>query len=270
MLKRVRHREAGLSLIEMMIGIVVGTIVIGGVIAVYVTSIKGSTYTLRTAKVNEELRAVIDVMANDIRRASHSDTTALPTNPFAVRDYGTPANHKVVSIYDQDADGVGDCIVFSYDATYKAGNTAGTPDANADYFAFRQNGDEIQMLNGTKSDTSDCTSGNWEGVTDSDTVVVDALTFSTGQTDGGGNFVGSRCLNISPTPRVSWVSKAGSLLPACEDTLASGYTAPTTGNILLETRQILITITGHHKSDAATTITLQEAVKIMNDRLVKF
>jgi Tfp pilus assembly protein PilW len=256
-MKRTARSQMGLSLIELMVGIVVGMIVVGGVIAIYTTTVRGGTYVLRAAKLNQELRATMDVMANDIRRAGHIDSTALgTTNPFAKRDSVTPANHRDLTVLTSSV--AGDCVMYSYDATYRPGNTAGSVDAT-DFFGFRQDGDHVDMFQSGATSTSNCSAGSWEGVTDPNTVVVDSLRFST---------VGSRCLNTSVSPVVSWQSAAGSTTPACEDTAATGYVLPTAGDNLVETRVIRITLIAHHKDDAATTATLTQQVRVMNERLV--
>lgn len=69
MLMGQRGRQIGLTLIELMIGIVVGSIVLGAVIAVYASTIRGSNTALRTARLNQELRSTMDLMVREIRRA---------------------------------------------------------------------------------------------------------------------------------------------------------------------------------------------------------
>lgn len=297
MLKLQKPAARGFTLVELMVGLVVGMIVVAGVTSVYIANIRGSSMTLRSAKLNDELRAVANVMTNDIRRAGHIDlqSAAISTgfdNAFANRTAasGTITDISIYS-YNDSTPNQANCVVFTHDATFKTGNTVGTLDnttTNAgDMFGYRLNPTThaIEMLTGVTAtaDTTSCATGKtWEAITTPQAVVIDSLTFSTGQTTGG-NVIGSRCLDTTKTPTKMWIAAAGSIQPACtfetgKRTLIVNSTPPTTGtgastdfssgDILLESRQISIDISGHHASDPNTVLTVHEDVKLMNDRKV--
>jgi type IV pilus assembly protein PilW len=97
------HRQRGFTLVEMMVAMVLGLIVVGAVVALVVAVIHSNRTTLQSTRLHQELRATLQVVANDLRRArSVADplSTALLVsgNPFA------PMR--------TDTDG---CIVFAYD-----------------------------------------------------------------------------------------------------------------------------------------------------------
>lgn len=89
MLKRAnssRH-ASGFSLIELMVSLVLGLIVVGAVLALVISIMKSNRQTLQATRLNQELRATLSVIANDLRRArSVSDplTTAkaIGGNPY--------------------------------------------------------------------------------------------------------------------------------------------------------------------------------------------
>jgi type IV pilus assembly protein PilW len=244
------NHQKGVSIIELMIGIVVGMLIIAGVTAAYIATMRGSNDTLRSAKLNQALRASMDVMVNDIRRAGYWGTAVAGTNPFTVRGGGSQTDIAILN--------GGSCILFAYDATHQTGNTAGTVES-ADFFGFRETSDEVVMRQGNSDGnfTSSCagTSG-WQGFTDSDDVIIDTLTFS---------FNGSQCLNENTG--ATWTSTSDTT-PACDNTAATGYAAPASGSRLVEIRQVTITLAGHLTADPAFTISLSQPVRVRNDRII--
>lgn len=282
-----RHTERGFSLVELMVGIVVGMIVISGAIALYVNTIRGSTYSLRAMKLNQELRAVMDLMVSDIRRAGYwsgavnGGNVATGVNPFTLRTTGTETDIDLIT----GADG---CILFAYDRSMT--NING-PVTTVEIFGFRRLNDQIQLRTGGTASTVDAatacpsttTTTSWESITDGNTVVIDELRFSTEN---------SQCLNMSKDE--SWKVDAttagtndihaGTDIVACSGTVGSGvswnprfngttWTNPTgantssTGNKLVETRQITVSLRGHHRDDPSSAITLVENVQVQNDRV---
>lgn len=249
MLTHAPNRQTGLTLTELLIGLVVGLIVLGGVIAIYLATFRGSTDVLRSARLNQELRAVTDIMSGDIRRAGYwaGAVGGGMTNPFMDRTAGTATDIHILD--------TGSCVLYSYDATYLAGNTVGTVDA-ADRFGFRLTNGAI-MMRSSGATADDCSDGTWEAVTDSKSVTIDSLTFS---------FAGSKCLNTNTSG--AWTANAASTTPVCADNTASGYTAPTAGDNLVEIRQLTISVTAHHVDDASVKIEFDESVKLRNNRIV--
>ena len=69
----------GFSLIELMVAMVVGLIVVGAVLALVVSIMKSNRQTLQSTRLNQEMRATLAVIANDLRRARSV------TDPFSDR-----------------------------------------------------------------------------------------------------------------------------------------------------------------------------------------
>ncbi|MGH8321276.1 MAG: PilW family protein [Gammaproteobacteria bacterium] len=77
----VANREAGLSLIELMIAMVVGLILLAGVIAIFVSGKRGYGTNSAIAQVQENGRFALDFIRNDTRMTSYMGcTTTARTN----------------------------------------------------------------------------------------------------------------------------------------------------------------------------------------------
>ena len=70
-LKKVK--AAGFSLIELMVAVALGLIVIGSLIALFVSISQSNASNLRSTRLTQELRAVSEVITRDLRRARFVD-----------------------------------------------------------------------------------------------------------------------------------------------------------------------------------------------------
>jgi type IV pilus assembly protein PilW len=222
-------KQTGFTLIEIMIALVLGLIVLSATIGIYVTTVKGSTDTINSVRLNYDLESVMSLMVNDIRRAGYwggaIDGADSSTNPFAT---GT-ANIQTPTT---------GCILYSYDA-----NGDSTPN-NGEYYGFKiTNGAILIRSSDTAEATTDCTGSGWSTLTVTE-VNVTALTFTT-------NY---RCLNV--TTNLSYNTTCAAVAAA---DLASGAKA-------VESRQIDIALSGRLVNDATVTKTLNGSVKSRNDR----
>lgn len=242
-------RARGFTLVELMIGLVIGLIVLGIVGSIYMSVLDGSGYALRSARLNQEVRVAMNFMTDDIRRAGFwsaaqagTPENQLPVNPFTRRDGAVRDVHILNS---------GNCILFAYDADFAGGQVV---------FGYRLNANAVEMLMGNANPPTDnCAPANaiWTPLTDNAAVVVTALSFDT---------VGSRCFNT--TTNVGWtVTTANTRVPACEDDNATDYEEPDSGDLMVESRLINITLAGNHANDANLRINLQETVKVRNNRI---
>ncbi len=91
-----RARVGGFSLVELMVALVVGLIVVGAVLALVLAIMKSNRQTLQSTRLNQELRATMAVVINDLRRArGTSDPLTEAKLPLSERygraiDYSTP------------------------------------------------------------------------------------------------------------------------------------------------------------------------------------
>lgn len=261
-------RQRGVTMVELMIGMAIGIVVVGGAISVYTSSVRSSSDTLKSSKLSQEVNTLLHVIANDARRAGFwgdIDMDALDENPFnqqaatalVVRD-------DMASNAIQGPTGQGSCLLYAYDATYLPGNVAGVIEAT-DLFGFRLNGSVVQMrqtgvvdgaacIGGT---CNSCTNGTWENVTDPDLIEITALTFDLGS---------SQCLNTSE-PNTLDDDADGSVDES--DEFDCYVTVPPIGSdvVTAETRELLVSVSGRLAADVSTQASVSQTVKIRNDLL---
>ncbi len=245
-------KQTGFTLIEIMIALVLGLIVLSATIGIYVSTVKGSTDTINSARLNHDLESVMSLMVNDLRRAGYwggaiagADSAA---NPF-VSETTNVTNIQLRNLAAPTtalaAGATGNCILYTYDA-----DGDGVVDAN-EYYGFRLNGSTINMrLTGTTAAPASCTNGDWEENIAGDQITITALTFSTSTAPAT-----YKCLNV--TTAISYNTPCAEVTAA---NLATGAKAS-------ESRQLTIVLTGRLANDATVTKTLTNVVKVRTDRI---
>ncbi|MDH5357843.1 MAG: prepilin-type N-terminal cleavage/methylation domain-containing protein [Gammaproteobacteria bacterium] len=144
-------KQTGITLIEMMIAMVLGLIVTGSIIAIFVSNVKSTSENVKMLHLNQELRVVMGFISNEIKRAGYSGD---PTNTAFMTDFNYDAGNN--------------CIRYSYDA-----DGDGIQDAN-ERFGFRLTANTIQWSSDVTSGT--CTNGIWQSLTDTSTASITAFT----------------------------------------------------------------------------------------------
>ncbi len=72
---------AGVSLVELMIGVAIGLAIISGAISVFGSTVNSQSSALKSMRLEQELRSVMDLMSRDLRRAGYwsmADFSARP------------------------------------------------------------------------------------------------------------------------------------------------------------------------------------------------
>jgi prepilin peptidase dependent protein B len=232
-------KQTGLTLIEIMIALLIGLIIIAATINIYITTIRGSSDTLRSARLNHDLESAMSLMVNDIRRAGYWGGAIAGAdsrnNPFATgaANIQSPAAGCILYTYDADGDGVVD---------------------SDEYYGFKLEGTNIRMRK-TGATTANCTDGTWEtmnidtGNSRSEKVEIDSLTF-----DFDDPSAPSKCKNVTTDTSEN---------KSCATTTL----VLTTGNSIVETRQVTMTLSGHITGETSVSKTLTSTVKVRNDRV---
>lgn len=237
-----RHQK-GVSLIELMVGMTIGLIIVAAAGSMYITAMRGGADATRSAKLNMELRGAMDTMVSEIRRAGyHATTTSTDTtaNPFmqATTNLSIPS---------------ASCVLFAYDADQSGAINS------EDFFGFKQNGNAISMRSGGTAPTTSngCAVGtdSWEKITDDNNVVVETLSFTNTITTQDDMF---QCWNTDTNASETASCTAGKTV----------YDAAVAGSRLVETRSITVALTGHHKADPLTKISLTQQVRVRNDKIL--
>ncbi|MDD5267265.1 MAG: prepilin-type N-terminal cleavage/methylation domain-containing protein [Methylococcales bacterium] len=147
--------EAGFTLIELMISIVIGLIVLSAVISMFVTMIKSDNDNLKSIRLNQQLRAAMSLITRDIRRAGFDGlgaTRAAGSYPFS-----TPLSR--LTIGNNDHGNANSCVGFAYDE-----DKDGIDDGNAERYGYRW--DSVDGAIEIRKSGIACTVGGWENLTD--------------------------------------------------------------------------------------------------------
>lgn len=154
MLTRRPHRrgQRGLSIVELMVGVAIGLVVVSASVLVSSRNIADTRALLAEVRVNQDLRAVADLVTRDLRRAGYwgnaidgtrvvAGGAAPPANPYSAM---AAASSSVAYAFTRDA---------------TEDNALGV----GERFGFRLNEGRIEMQ--TAQDT-------WQAVSDPATVTV--------------------------------------------------------------------------------------------------
>ena len=270
MFKITRKQQAGVTLVELMIGLLVGLIVVAAGTNIFSTSIRGQTDNINLIRLNQDMRAMMDIMARDIRRAGfvtsdpEANLTSLRNNPFF--------NGVFTDIAVQDE---GACIVYAYnrdDDVNNDGVTDETPSAvdSNERLGFSLSEGRLRIrLSGATNE--DCSDGSWQNITEPE-VEITELTFRltstplnvtsmATDTDNDGCYNGD---DQNPTVASS-SCKTGNYGNNLCDTGEACNTC-TTGQACLYVRNVAILLTGRLRDDNAVTQTITEQVRVRNDK----
>lgn len=143
----------------------------------------------------------------------------------------------------------GSCIQFTYDRDNNSSTMAERVAVNGDErFGYRLHNGIIQMQTGTSAfDCDDTATGTWTDIT-TDNLTITTLQFTPAEWN---------CINLSDNAS------------DCNPDSAS-YIVPTNADILSWIRSIHIQIQGRLTNDSSVTRTLEEIVRLRNERLVAY
>jgi type IV pilus assembly protein PilW len=181
---RARRRQRGVTLTEMMIGMTIGLIVTAGTLGLFAGHMRSNRDLLTSARLNTEVRGVMDTMVRDLRRASYwgrsENSTWFPSNPtlqpnpfFQV----TTGDGEVTYRYDADSDGDLD---------------------DGEVFRLARNADDgtVELL----TMAADGTVTGTVAITDPDVTEVTALTFAAVDRTGTTTCLNAGAGPVAPTP----------------------------------------------------------------------
>lgn len=147
----------GFTLVEMLVATVLGLFVTAVIITVFATNVRTSNENLRMVRLNQELRGVMALMVDELKRAGYSADTE---------------NSDFMSDFNYGAG----CIRYSYDD-----DEDGVRDGN-ERFGFKLNANKVQWTRsggnvGATKGSADCTSGTWNSLTTIDVASISTLDF---------------------------------------------------------------------------------------------
>jgi prepilin peptidase dependent protein B len=227
-----------MTLVELMIGLVVGLIAMGSVITVWGMTVRSSTEMHRAAKLNQDLRTAMQLMTAEIRRAGYwgydgATGGASRNNPFMTEAMGL----GIHALAGTD----GRCIVFTYDQPPYAQINA--PGAAPEYFGYRLANRRIELISTSAEgrSTDHCSAPGWQGLTDEQVVDVTDLRFE----------LETKCMNAQTQA-------------PCQ------HSPQEDRHIYVDVRTVTVSLTGRLVDHPEITMTLNEGVRLRNDRVYQY
>lgn len=247
-----RTRQAGLSVIELMVGLTVGLLVILAALALYASVAAGARDTLGSARLTSELRAAMDVMTGDIMRAG-----------FGGVDFSEP-DVSDLAVYED-----GNCIVYSYDANLDGvlkNSDCSSPGGSCELYGFKIEGGELKIRDGD-GDLANCDPGNgtWSAVTSGAIVEIEALENNDSYFELEHQCISSKAPDVSAGIDEGQRCISGNDVYQQAVTKANANDAPV---VLIETRKVKLHLRGHLANDEAMTVDLRDEVLVRNHRVV--
>ena len=162
-----QRQQRGLSLVELMVGITIGLIVAAAASLVMVNQIVAHRRLALEIQLQQDLRAALDLMQSDLRRAGFWATAErsvwIESESASINPFRATPGCSAVNIEGKQ-------VVYAYSTAAPA--TAASPRATADpakdYFGLRLSDKTLHFMHG-------CPGGrpNWQPLTDPATVVID-------------------------------------------------------------------------------------------------
>lgn len=186
--------QKGFTLVEILVGLIIGLIATAAAISITVSILRSNSNNMKATRLNQELRAVMDVMARDLTRAGYSGTATGKSsdNPFM---------NSPNSIFFTTSQ-----ITFTYDVD---DNGVVSPTTN-EYFGYRRNLNTTITPNAYEIQTRTTQAGGWQAFTDPRVINIATLRFTNQSQDLDGdlipdiNFIGitlTGALKSDPTVR---------------------------------------------------------------------
>jgi prepilin peptidase dependent protein B len=237
-------KQKGYSLIEIIIALIIGLIILTATISIYISTIKGSSDIVKSARLNHDLNSALALMVNDIRRSGYWGGATVGSdsrnNPFtqAATDLQFPSPACVLYTYDADADGIVDAD---------------------EYYGFKLNGTNIQMrLSGSSTNNCNLNTDVWNTLNISEgneQIDITNLTFTQS----------FKCLR----KRVGLTDQSYDIadVSTCATAAINAGDPLVTGDRVIITREITIALAGRLFIDQAVTKNLMDRIKIRNDRV---
>lgn len=152
-----KRSQAGVTLVEMMIAMVVGMIVIGAAIALIVSLMQSNNDSIRSMRLSQEMRAVADIVTMEVRRARSL------VDPLANVGQGATAFVTCNAITPSAG---GTCLTFGYGCD--------PADGTGTFRAIRQTGSNLVIAGGITA--VDCAATGTR--LNSNDLVIDSLVFT--------------------------------------------------------------------------------------------
>lgn len=163
-------RTRGFTLIELMVALVLGLVVVGGVMGVFMSTYQSNAQNIKSVRLNEEMRAIMSLMSRDIRRAGTRDLAWQPSLLGTANPFSTATAWKVSNMTSAAANS---CVRLAYSTN----NDNGADNANQFGYRLNPTSGAIETYNHTAGGWN-CNGANWQPVTDAKIAWVRSLVFT--------------------------------------------------------------------------------------------
>ena len=170
-----RHGEQGFSLVELMIALTLGLVLVGGVLSVFLGTLRSNADLGRMARLEEQLTGLLDLISRDLRRAG---STAKPY--LALTGVPSPFGLDAPGAYTGEP--ANSCLTFRYDLNRDGLLT--TAAGSDERFGYRLKGGMVQIRNAGLACTADDAPG-WENAADRGELEITALGFAVNTVSAG-------------------------------------------------------------------------------------
>ena len=155
-------KQHGFGLIELMVSLVIGMVVVGGVLAMFVSSLGSNSSQMKMSRLNNELRMAMTSITRDMRRAGYHNWTDAQLIAGVYKTSGagktSPQPEFIIT-----AGTVNDEINVSYD------ENSNSLYATTESYGFRFLNSTIETRIG---------SGNWSSIIDTNAIEITAFSIT--------------------------------------------------------------------------------------------
>ena len=243
-----RLRQRGMSVIEMLVGVVIGLIVMVGAVKLMMDNFGANRRLALEARVNQDLRAAADLIARDIRRAGYWENAA--SGLFSTTGSGTVLTNPY-----RDVDLVSNTIRYQY-ARQEDSPTKYNAVESVELAGFQLKNGVLEFRDGA-DDPEDHDTDNWQPITNPNVVTITNFSITT---------PGSRVVELyTYCVCLTRITAAGVAECVAADFQSGGSLfakRPT-----MSIRQFDVVLAGQSATDQTVEREIRETVRVRNDRL---
>lgn len=155
-----RSKQNGFSLIELMVSLLIGMVVVAAVGSVAMNGLVANSANSQVLRLNQELRAAMDLMVRDVRRAGH-----VCNYPSII---GAGVEFKNTATVESD----GVALTYQYELCNADRSLASTV-----YTGYRLESGKLQTCQKSAAKCNVGASDDWVDLTDTNAVKINTLTF---------------------------------------------------------------------------------------------
>lgn len=242
------RRSLGFTLPELLIAMVLGLVLISAVLSVYLTTLKSSGDNNEQAQLNHNLRASLDLILSDLKRAGGIAGAALPQTDDAFRTLyaGNPFMDSTSNLKLWECNGANECscVTFSYDLD--ADNDPYNVGGGMNHFGFKLSDGKLSLRKGPSIASAagphpgcayDNATNQWEALTEDDVTITQFA--------------------------ISYIDRSGNVIAAPEAIRVPDGAVCTAGDLCIAERNLQVTISGTRDEFS---LTVTGKVRVRNDR----